>query len=195
MPSSSDLHDAHARIERRVRVLEDDLDVACASGAQRVARASRVGPCRRTHTARPWDRRRLQRCPCRPSSCRSPTRPRAPASCPAGIASDTPSTAFTWPTTRLKHALADREVDLQVFDLQERRDRRLRRPAAAARQRRIRCSACLPAARLAPRPCSARREQMAARRLPAAGVVAAAAPSCRHTVPGEIAALARSGSR
>ena len=70
----------------------------------------------------------------RQTSCRMPLptvvlpQPDSPTSAsvrPAGIASDTPSTAFTWPTTRLKHALADREMDLEVGDLQQRRgDRR-----------------------------------------------------------------------
>ena len=46
-----------------------------------------------------------------------PDSPTTPTVSPSRTAIETPSTAFTWPTVRLKKPLLDREPDLEVVGL------------------------------------------------------------------------------
>ena len=57
-----------------------------------------------------------------------PDSPTSPSVSPLRISKETPSTAFTVPTCGLEDARPDREVDLEVLDLEEVL-RRLRRDA------------------------------------------------------------------
>ena len=122
MPSSRISEDAHARIQRRKRILENDLHLAPRL-MQLVA-----FELHRAAGRRAWLRLRCARCraaaagpPCRSWSCRSPTRRPAPACARRARSNETPSTALTYADGALQAALADRKVDAVVAHLQQRR--------------------------------------------------------------------------
>ena len=125
-----DLPHRHARIERAVRVLEDDLHPPAltlerlAAGARRRPRPSKI--------ISPRSAFRAAGACARSSSCRSPTRLRAPVSRRGGSSKRLPSTART--TRRARRTIAARptlEVGLKP-DAQERRRRDRSLVAAAA---------------------------------------------------------------
>ena len=115
--------DRHRRVQRGVRVLEDHLQLcaACARSSRfaqpddvlalELDRARRSGARGRAARGRAW-------------SCRCPTRRRGRAPRPCSDRSETPSTALTGaasaPIRRAPKRPAQREVDLEVADLEER---------------------------------------------------------------------------
>ena len=90
----------HPRVQRRIRILENDLQVA-PHPAHLVARQpGDVLPLEAHRTAARLEQPQDQRG--RWSTCRSPTRPRAPSVSPRATSKLTSSTARTWPTVLLK---------------------------------------------------------------------------------------------
>ena len=93
--------DGHARVERGVRVLEDDLHVAAQRAAARRASSARDVARPRTRPRPSWARSAAG-CSGRWSTCRSPIRRPGPASRPCAMSKLTPSTACTRSTSRAK---------------------------------------------------------------------------------------------
>ena len=87
--------DGERGIQRHHRLLEDHADLAPAHRAHRRTPRRSRGPCPRRRSARPRRARPAGAVPAprgRSWSCRCPTRPRAPPSCPGSIVNDTSST-------------------------------------------------------------------------------------------------------
>ena len=167
--SASIWPDRHARIERRVRVLEDDLHRAPLR-AQLARRRARRGRGRRT-TRCPRSARAAAARAGRWSTCRSPTRRRAPSVSPAASAKSTPSTARTTPSTRPKMPL--------------RTGKCLTRPSARSSARHA------AAPRLVERRAPARGQRDARRDVARAAAPRAAALGCANGQRGMEAAAAR----
>ena len=115
-----------ARVEARVRILEDHLHApaqraaACGLPASTRCRRRRTAPRPRVGAYRP-DQQPRHRC-----SCRSPTRPPAPASCRARCSKLTPSTACTncrglRSSTRLSQGAETSKILREVAHLDQRR--------------------------------------------------------------------------
>ena len=94
-----DFADGHPRVERRVRVLEDHLEVAALLDAAR-APTGAPDPCLGRSLRRP-SARRAAGPRARASTCRSPIRRPGPWFRPARMSRSTPSTACTTRRTRL----------------------------------------------------------------------------------------------
>ena len=87
-----------ARVHRRVRILEDRLDVPTVRPHGAGLELGDVFAAR-AGCARPWARSASARS-CRSSTCRSPNSPTRPSVSPLAMAKLTPSTALTSPTRR-----------------------------------------------------------------------------------------------
>ena len=113
-----DRADRHPRVERAVRVLEDDLHPA-PRPSQVVGFDSSPRSTPSNADASRWSPRAAGSSPGRSCSCRNPIRRPGRASRRGGHRTVTPSTALTVRLGRLEDPGPDREMDLDVVDLDE----------------------------------------------------------------------------
>ena len=134
-----DRTDRHARVERRVRILEDDLDLA-AHRAQRASLLLEASRRRRARTEPDVGSSEPQQQAAGRGSCRSPTPPPARASDPVATEKLTPDTAFTVVRRAAKEATADGELLHEVGDLEHVRRGGVGRRSVAVMRARSRSS-------------------------------------------------------